>query len=307
MDSTGPYHPGEVRAQQLAGLREQAEHSGRAVRTDVPPVAAAFLARQRVLVVGAADDTGRPWASLLTGPPGFVAVRADGSLDVAARPGSEDPLAEALGRPCPVGTIALQADTRRRMRVNGRATPTERGFRLAPDQVYANCPKYIAARTPSEPDEPLLSGPVSRTEVLTSAQQRLLGSCDTFFVATRSARGDADASHRGGPPGFLQVLGPLLLRWPDYAGNAMMMTLGNLVEDDRAGLLVLDHDTGTTVQLTGRASVRWAADPGAEDLPGAQRVVQFAVEHVLETPRAVGLTWSAAVPSPSNPPAPGAR
>ena len=88
---------------------------------------------------GAADDTGRPWASLLTGPPGSVAVRADGSLHVVARSGPEDPRAEALGRPSPVGTIALQADTRRRMRVNGRATPTERGFRLTPDQVYADC------------------------------------------------------------------------------------------------------------------------------------------------------------------------
>jgi hypothetical protein len=148
---------------------------------------------------------------------------------------------------------------------------------------------------------------VSRTDVLTPTQQRLLGSCGTSIVATRSARGDADASHRGGPPAFLQVLGPRLLRWPDQAGNAMMMTLGNLAEDDRAGPLVLDHDAGTTVQPAGSASVRWAADPGAEELPGAQQVVQFAVDHVLETTRAVGLIWSAAVPFPSNPPAPGAR
>jgi hypothetical protein len=138
--------------------------------------------------------------------------------------------------------------------------------------------------------------------VLTPAQRAWVASADTFFVATRSADGDADASHRGGGPGFVQVLGDTELRWPDYTGNAMLMTLGNLQQDPAAGLLFVDWDSGATLQLTGRATVEWDA---AGALPGAQRTVRFRLQRAVQIDHASPLAWSAPDYSRHNPPMPG--
>lgn len=68
----GRYHEGSLAVQERVGVRELAEHVGRSIGADIREVAAAFLAQQPHLVVGAADGAGRLWASLLTGAPGFV-------------------------------------------------------------------------------------------------------------------------------------------------------------------------------------------------------------------------------------------
>jgi uncharacterized protein len=303
------YHPGESAAQERAGLVEQAEYSRGAIGATIPPPARAFLTEQPMLVVGAADRDGRMWASLLTGRPGFLSVSGPQTLEIAARPVADDPLARVLDRPTMVGALALEPATRRRMRINGRSTPITTphggGLRVTADQVYANCPKYIQARHPHETGDPAPPVLVSDTRELTGPQQAWLEHADTFFVATRSAAGDADASHRGGNPGFVQVRSASELVWPDYIGNAMLMTLGNLQQDAAAGLLAVDWDSGATLQLTGRATVDWDAP---ETLPGAQRAVRFHLEQAVQIAHAGSPAWSAPTYSRHNPaPGPGTR
>ena len=185
------------------------------------------------------------------------------------------------------------------MRVNGDAhTDRQRVCASRCDQVYANCPKYIQQRR-IEHVEPVPVGTARVSAALDRDQRRLIATADTFFVATRSAAGEADASHRGGNPGFVQVLGDRSLRWPDYIGNAMMMTLGNLQPDPAAGLLFVDWATGTTLQVSGRAEVEWDPDRG---LPGAQRLVGFEVDRVVQLDHAGPLMWTAPAPSRFNPP-----
>lgn len=292
------YHPGELQAHRLAGLVEQAEHSRGAIGATLPPAAAAFLTQQPVLVVGAADGDGRVWASMLTGRPGFARAVDPGTVQVDALPVPGDPLSDVLARPAQVGVLALEAAARRRMRINGRSAPSGGGVRVSADQVYANCPKYIQQRDPRPVDRPGPPATATRSRALTAAQQTWIGAADTFFLATRSAAGDADVSHRGGNPGFVQVLSDTELRWPDYAGNAMLMTLGNLQQDRAAGLLLIGDD-GATLQLTGTATVDWQ---GADQLPGAQRLVQFHLQEAVQTEHAHPLIWTAPGYSRHNPP-----
>ncbi len=87
----------------------------------------------------------------------------------------------------------------------------------------------------------------------------------------------ADASHRGGFPGFLQVEGNRLV-WPDYAGNMMYNTLGNIAAHPWAGIVVPDFSTGGVLQLTGRAEILW---DGA-GMPGAERRVALDMNEVVE-------------------------
>ncbi|MFG2819552.1 pyridoxamine 5'-phosphate oxidase family protein [Kitasatospora sp. NPDC048365] len=288
------FHPGERAAQARAGVADRADHVGRSIGSTIPAVAARFLTERRMLVVGAADREGRLWATALTGEPGFLRAADASTLAVAARPAPGDPLAEALAAPVEVGTIALDPANRRRMRLNGRATPTADGFTVAAAQVYANCPKYIQRRTPASSPAPPGGARATAGDRLSTGQQLAVSTADTFFVASAGPDGRVDASHRGGNPGFVQVLGPDRLRWPEYAGNAMYNTLGNLELDPSAGLLLPDWETGGSLLLTGRAGVDWS-DPKAP-------AVDYAVDRVVELAPVAALTWSAPEFSPVNPP-----
>ncbi|WP_405360617.1 pyridoxamine 5'-phosphate oxidase family protein [Kitasatospora sp. NBC_00085] len=302
MTGSTPYHPGERAVQARAGRSDRADHSGRAIGSTIPAVAARFLAERQLLVVGAADADGRLWATQLTGGPGFLRARDDRTLTVAARPAADDPLAAALAGPAEVGTIALDPAGRRRMRLNGRSVPDGRGgLVVTADQVYANCPKYIQRRSPLA--QPAAGTPhaVAAGPVLSTVQQLAVATADTFFVATAGPDGRVDASHRGGNPGFLRVLGPDRLRWPEYAGNSMFMTLGNLELDPRAGVLLPDFETGGALLITGEARTDWS-EQAAAGLPGAERVVDLTVTGVLELADATPLTWTDPEYSPANPP-----
>ncbi|MFE1881808.1 pyridoxamine 5'-phosphate oxidase family protein [Streptomyces diastatochromogenes] len=324
----GAYHAGSLAVQELMGVRDRADHVGRSLGQDIKPIAAAFLELQPLLVVGAADpETGRMWASALTGAPGFVRATGPRQMSVVADPGQRldsqpegaggcvgsaataawarattpdphlndgltDPLATALKTPgTHIATIALDPRTRRRMRLNGRLRPTARGFAVEADQVFSNCPKYIQRREGYETVDRTPGEPRWGSE-LSSQQREFIESADTFFLATAHP-GGADVSHRGGNPGFVQVVSARELTWPDYAGNAMFLTLGNLRTDPRAGLLFLDWTTGTVLQLTGEAHTEFTAD--------GERTVRFTVAEAMETPAALPLRWSAPEYSPANP------
>ncbi|MEU7000395.1 pyridoxamine 5'-phosphate oxidase family protein [Nonomuraea sp. NPDC046570] len=283
------YHHGERAVQQRAGVESQAAHALRAIRGFVPDVAAAFLAEQSMIIVSAADRAGRTWSTLLAGEPGFLRAPDPWTLTVDALPAPEDPLAEVLAGAVKVGMIAIDFAARRRMRVNGTAEPSGRGLRVQLDQVFANCPKYLQKRqsTPMPPG----ARSVCRGTELTAAQRLALSEADTFFIGTATPDGDADVSHRGGNPGFVQVLSPTHLRWPEYTGNSMFLTLGNLELRPSAGLLVPDWKSGGLLQLTGTARTR--EDP---------RLVDFFVGEVQETTGAVPLRWTDPDYSRFNPP-----
>ncbi len=131
------YHPGSLAVQERVGVRDLADHVGRSVGPGIRPVAAAFLEAQPMLVIGAADAAGHVWASLLTGAPGFARATGPGTVSVAGGVPAHDPLAGAITPAgTPVGTLALDPRTRRRMRLNGTARPSRRGFTVEAEQVF---------------------------------------------------------------------------------------------------------------------------------------------------------------------------
>ncbi|MFJ8127669.1 pyridoxamine 5'-phosphate oxidase family protein [Streptomyces hydrogenans] len=292
---TTAYHHGSLAVQARLGVQQAAAHIAPSINPGIRPVAAAFLEAQPMLVLGAAAPDGRVWASLLTGEPGFARATGPHTVSVAGGLAPHDPLAGALAAATAVGTIALDPRTRRRMRLNGTARPSARGLLIEAEQVFANCPKYLQKRElhGSDPAGPGTAAPRAG-DALTEAQLAAVRAADTFFVATTGPDG-ADASHRGGNPGFVHAEGPRELLWRDYPGNAMFLTLGNLETDGRAGLLFLDWESGTTLQLSGRAKTVYRLE---------ERFVRFRVDSVVETPAASPLRWSAPAYSPANPTTP---
>ncbi|MCF6388852.1 pyridoxamine 5'-phosphate oxidase family protein [Mycobacterium sp. MBM] len=294
------YHPGELAVQRRLGQSDIAARLSRMIRDEIPDAAAQFLAEQPMIVLSGADDTGRIWTSLVTGAPGFVHVdrSSDGpeQIVIDGLPVDGDPLRVPVSTtPARVGMIAIEPQTRHRMRVNGLATPTGTGLMLLPDQVYSNCPKYISRRHVDGAASPAGERVVRHGASLDARTAQIVSAADTFFVGSADAEGNADASHRGGNPGFLQVLSPTRLRWPDYRGNSMFMTLGNISVNPRSGLLIPDWNTGATLQLTGSAEIIWEAGEHA------QCSVEFTIDGLVELSGVSPLRWSSAELSPANP------
>lgn len=106
----------------------------------------------------------------------------------------------------------------------------------------------------------------------------------SFYFATSSADGQPYVQHRGGPAGFLKPLGEKILAFADYAGNAQFITVGNLAENPRAFIFIMDYTQPRRVKLWGSAQVvegdqsllATLSDPNYRALP--ERAIIFTIE-----------------------------
>jgi predicted pyridoxine 5'-phosphate oxidase superfamily flavin-nucleotide-binding protein len=294
------FHPGELEAQERAGVRDQAAKIGSGIHAEIPPAAHGFLRTRRFIVVASTDSAGAMWASLLSGKPGFLEAVDPQTLRVHAWPLAGDPLGQGLVDGAAVGSVAIDLANRKRMRLNGRVVTREGGFDVVTREVFGNCPKYIQARVPEDPDAAVTTPTAAATTRLDERQRRWVSTADTFFIGSRYAERGADASHRGGNPGFVRVVGASRLSWPDYSGNRMFQTLGNLACDHRAGLLFIDFDAGGTLQVAGRARVDWSEER-IRSVAGAERIVDFEIDRVVEISGRADLRHRLVGRSPFNP------
>jgi len=295
-----PWHDGEIAMHERLGIREHMAAIGqRVIRPSMPEQHRSFFAQLPFILVGSTDRRGRPWASLLAGPPGFVSSPTPQRLEIDALPVAGDPLAEALEPGMSLGVLGIELPTRRRNRANGRIAAIDgHGLALTVEQSFGNCPKYIVRRDylSLAPARPVAVEPVSS---LDGAARRLIGTASTLFVASSAGDG-VDISHRGGQPGFVGADAAGALTVPDYAGNLFFNTLGNLLVNPRAGLLFPDFATGDLLQLTGTTEIEWDG-PAVEALPGAQRLWRFHPTAGQWLRGAVRLRFAAAELSPFAP------
>ena len=184
--------------------------------------------------------------------------------------------------------IAVEFATRRRVRLNGTLTEASDGkLTVEVEQAYGNCPQYIQQRllAPTDASQQTDPGQARRGTALDAADIQLIRSADTFFLGTTHPERGTDASHRGGTPGFARVEGGRLW-WPDYPGNNMFNSFGNLAVNPEAALLFIDFDAGVTLHLSGTARIEWG-QPGAPGDDGRTgRRGRFALERLSAGARA---------------------
>ena len=190
--------------QRRAGAVREAAAVGNGIRSTLPRGVDRFLGRQRLAIASTLDGRGRVWASLITGPPGFIQPVDAQLLRIAAQPAPADPLAENLEAGSDLGLLVLDPTTRQRMRFNGRGMLRPDGIFLLVDQAYGNCPKYIQLRQPERDEDVSAAEPVQVSVTLDEHQQAAIAHADTFFIASFHPEGGADTSHRGGRPGLLE-------------------------------------------------------------------------------------------------------
>lgn len=277
MDS--PFHSGEQAIQARLGVRDKLEDIGRRViRPFMPDQHREFFARLPWLLTGSLAADGWPHASLLHGAPGFARSPQPTQLRIETAIDADDPLAGQLHEGAPLGLLGLELPTRRRNRLNGRIGQVDAsGFSLEVSQSFGNCPKYIQARDCWVQARP--PGPSEQGLGLDRRWLEMARRADTLFIASHHAAphsGGVDVSHRGGAPGFLALGHDGRLWLPDYSGNLMFNSLGNLLLEPRCGLLLIDFASGDLLHLQARAELYWPEQLAALDQPlaaGAERML----------------------------------
>jgi hypothetical protein len=130
----------------------------------------------------------------------------------------------------------------------------------------------------------------------------LLEKADLFFMTTINGDTDMDCNHRGGSPGFIRLLSndPAVLVYPEYSGNRLYNSLGNLMQDPRIGIVVPDFDTGDALYLTGMAAVLVDRDAAAV-MPRSQLALRITAASARFVRRTLALRGAPGEPSPYNP------
>ena len=279
------FHRSELLVQQRAGVAETA--SRLAGMLDVPHLSAAmstFVAGRDVIFVTARDERGTLWTSTLDGRPGFCTAH-DTTLRIRAG-------RDSLGASCRltpgtlVGTLLVDFAKRRRVRINGVVTVIEGDDVVVTiDQAYGNCPRYIHRRELRSEEHGADRGARVRHHAagLGAEHTAQIRRADTLILGTAHPRHGVDTSHRGGAPGFVRVEPDGSLWWPDYPGNNLFNSLGNIAANPEASLLFLDAPAGRILQLSGRADLEWVPPDSDGDDGGTGRRVRLWPTEVLTT------------------------
>lgn len=307
--TVSPFHRGEREVQTHLGVRDSVEAIGqRFIRDYLTGEHKAFYAQLPFILIGAVDNAGRTWASILMGHPGFVESPDSRTLVINTRLVFGDPLTGHLSKGTDVGLLGIEYHSRRRNRLTGKVAEfSDDAITIKIDQTFGNCPQYIQSRDYELlPEIESIGEPLATTPVksLDQRAQEIVATADHFYIATRYSENTdddthgADVSHRGGNPGFVRIEDDRTLLFPDFVGNNHFNTIGNIFLNPRTGLLFLDFERGDLLFLTCKAEIIWDSDEKGAFI-GAERFVRLTLDEGVLVENAVPIRWKFGDYSPS--------
>ncbi len=152
------------------------------------------------------------------------------------------------------------------------------------DIAFTAAVKREQARRGSRPAYAKMAAQRDWQDRITQDLKGFLAERDSAYLATASAAGQPYIQHRGGPKGFLEVLDDKTLAFADFGGNKQYITLGNLAENDKATLFLMDYANRRRIKIWGRARAveddpfltERLSDPAYRAVP--ERAILFEVE-----------------------------
>ncbi|KAK4958267.1 hypothetical protein LTR10_004693 [Elasticomyces elasticus] len=317
------WHEGETAMQRLMKVPDMDNPTVPALS----PQLANHLQIAPLIAIGTLDKQGRPWTTLWGGEKGFARPLGGGIVGFrTAVTGHFDPVVEELvgkdatgevvkeeGEGRMVSGLTIDLETRKRVKMYGRMVAGALSTRedevtgrneavaeiqlvLKIEQSLGNCPKYLNRKHII----PHFARPglVSDSSKLSERALPLLAKADLFFVSS-SGKQDMDTNHRGGPPGFLRVLEDSVV-WPEYSGNRLYQTLGNLYSNPLCGICVPDFETGDMLYLTGTTKIFSGKEANAL-LPRSNLCVQLTIDAARFVQNALPFRGEEGQRSPYNP------
>ncbi|MFC9449141.1 pyridoxamine 5'-phosphate oxidase family protein [Bacillus cereus] len=299
------FHSGERAVHNMLGVQKIANTASTMIQPTLTKRFMAFLNGQNSFMISSMDEKGRVWSSFLAGKEGIIQAVDCDLIQINVGINEGDPLFTNILHNKEVGIIVIDFASRIRIRINGSVVNkfSDGSFEVKTEQVFGNCPKYIQARNFTY-NETAVDGSkqFNKQYALNEKQQELISQADTFIIASSSSEGKMDISHRGGMPGFIHIISEQKIVFPDYSGNMLFNTLGNIIENPNVGLLFFDFATGDTLQLTGKASINWDVDESSISIfPGAQRLIQFQLVEAIQTMNRNANQWKFVTYSSFNP------
>ena len=299
------------------------------------PFRAGFLSICNLFAVGALDARGRPWTSLWGGEEGSLNVLNMQMLGIKTLVDRQnDPVLERLfdfrgnngvvGAGQVVSGLGIKLETRDRVKLSGKVAGSiindMGGEIVAEAQIFfevdsslgmhnifhylvsvaddqGNCPKYLNIKTikPAIPDPIAHPSPLP----LPAPALSLIEKADLFFMTA-----SLSTNHRGGPKGFIRILNntPSLvqLAYPEYSGNRLYQTLGNLSVNPLAGIVIPDFDTGDALYATCEAEILAGAE-ATKLMPRTNLVVVLTLKEARFVQRSLPFIAVDGEPSPYNP------
>nr|POF04565.1 hypothetical protein CFP56_56046 [Quercus suber] len=322
-----PWHIGEQR------IRDTLHVSGDDNPT-VPalsPQLSRHLSIAPLIAVGTLDSDNKPWTTIWGGQPGLAQALGGNALGIKTQVARRhDPVVEELvgkevggevkredGKGRMVSGVTMDLNARKRVKFFGRMVAGALGSAengetgedgaqvqlvLNIEQSLGNCPKYINCKTL----EPAISAPelIHSGPCLSQRGLDLLDKADVFFISSSNRNDDMDTNHRGGPSGFIRTTtdnpSGTVLYLPEYSGNRLYQTLGNLLVNPLAGLCVPDFISGDVLYMTGNTEIL-IADAATKVLPRSNLVVKFTVTDSRYVSSALPFRGTPGELSPYNP------
>ena len=116
----------------------------------------------------------------------------------------------------------------------------------------------------------------------TDLHRNVIESAPMFFLATADVEGRPDVSYKGGLPGFVRVIGPHTLAFPDYNGNGMFKSLGTIFDNPNVGLIFINWaENPKKLRVLGKASID-EDDALLREYTGAQLIVRVNAERIFD-------------------------
>jgi len=240
------YHDDQIRIQEEANSRHVAEKLAHWTGPVERYAATADLFLLSVVRLG-----GELGFTALSGPPPLVEVVEAGKLCFHPALAAILPLRS----PTLVGGLVINLARAERARLNGVLCPRADGIlELVTSEMFTLCRKYMAPTAGVNPE--IMAGPVNREpmDLESSWAAGVIARAETTFLASVNPAGVPDVAHRGGPQGFLALdAAKQRLQWPEFVGDGVFKSAGNVRATKTTTLLVPDLATGDALELAGTA------------------------------------------------------
>ncbi|KAK1589760.1 oxidoreductase FAD-binding domain-containing protein [Colletotrichum navitas] len=320
------FHPGEVALHDLLKIPSRSNPTA----AGLPPSYGARIAASPLVALGTLDNQGRPWTTLWGGERGAVArpiaedvLGVRGLVDIA-----DDPVLSALwgvseeGKGVKEGVVqpGLEADggklvsglgldlmTRDRVKFAGRMVAgavegEEVQMAVQVKESLGNCPKYVNKKDVTARGS-VEKGRVERGLPLGEGALELVRRADMMFL-TSAHDASMDTNHRGGSRGFVRVVsndeGGVEIIYPEYSGNRLYQTLGNLKLNPLVGIAIPDFETSDVLYLTGSALILVGQEAAAY-LPHTKLAVKITVSAAVFVESGLPFAGTPLEASPYNP------
>ncbi|KAF9525589.1 hypothetical protein CPB83DRAFT_909061 [Crepidotus variabilis] len=291
MSNLTGWHRGERIARQKLGYDKipSTAHAFSWISGEMPDQHSQFYTtRLQFLPICTLDETGRPWSSLVTGKDarrGFVRHPHYNTLAIDAHLRKGDPLLKNVhqigkGDGMLIAGVGVELSTRRRNKFAGEVSrldliENDAYIELVVNEAIGNCPKYITLRElePIPKPDPVVvedQFKLSSSDRLPPDAISLILSSDIVFFGTTYSALESESqaypshlglNHRGGAPGFIRVkLDGRTVVLPDFSGNRILTSLGNVEATPLAGLTFVSFLSGDILYITGTAQNLYGDD-----------------------------------------------